>query len=153
MERAISRSQAALVNLAKTIDGYYYAPTRNAITQQRLINDDSQGAVDALVQGTESLSIGPTVDRLEKPRMVVQAKELLDQIRKTSDAWVRAKTLIVGNGGRQAIGEVVKKQGNAANNFAATLVSKMPGGQTDSLAGWYAKEVNQAVAKAVAAYN
>lgn len=153
IDRAISRAQTALTNLAKTIDGYYSAPTRNAAIQQRLISDDSQSAIDALTQGAASIQSGPAASAMEKPRVIIAAKELLDQIRKTSDSWVKAKSLIVSSGGRGPIGASVRKQGNAANQFAAALVNKMPGGQADGLAGWYATSVNQAVAKAVAAYS
>lgn len=153
IDRAITRIETALANLQKTVDAYYFAPMKNPAIQQRLINDDSQDAVTAMTQGAQSISQGPPANELEKARVSVNAKRLLDQIRKTSEAWVRAKTLIVSNGGRGAIAEVVKRQANAANQFATALVAKMPGGNRDNMAFWYQKEVNQAVASAVAAYN
>jgi len=153
IDRAISRSQLALTNLQKTVDNYYAAPSRNAATQQRLISDDGQGAVDALMQGATSIQSGPPATQLEKPRVVIAAKDLLDQIRRTSDSWVRAKSVVVSSGGRGPIGDIVRKQSNAANQFAAALVARMPGGQSDGLAGWYTRNVNEAVAKAVTAYN
>jgi hypothetical protein len=153
IDRAISRSQTALSNLAKTIDTYYTTPTRNALTQQRLISDDAQSAIDALTQGANAIQSGPAATQMEKPRIVIAAKELLDQIRKTSDSWVKAKSLIVSNGGRGPIGESIRKEANAANSFAAALTGKMPGGQADGLAGWYARSVGEAVARAVVAFN
>ncbi|TID25051.1 hypothetical protein E2P81_ATG04157 [Venturia nashicola] len=153
IDRAISRAHVALNNLVKSIDGYYFAPSRHAVSQQRLISDDSQVAVDALTQGAQQISAGPPVDRLEKAGVVLRAKDLLDLLRKTSDSWVRAKSVIVSSGGRQTIGQAVKKQANAANTFAAALVHKMPGGEAEGLATWYELEVNQAVYKSVVAFN
>jgi hypothetical protein len=153
IDRAISRSQVALTNLAKTIDGYIRSPNSNTAIQQRLISDDSQGATDTLNQGASSIQSGPPASNIEYPRILIAAKELLDQMKKTSDAWVKAKSLIVSSGGRGPIGESVRKQANAANSFAAALSSKMPGGQADGLANWYARSVNEAVSKMVFAYN
>ncbi|KAE9977438.1 hypothetical protein BLS_001421 [Venturia inaequalis] len=153
VDRSLAKAQAALTTLTKSIDAYFWSPQRNAATQQRLITEDAQVVIDALTQGAQQISTGPTVDRLQKPTVVVKAKELLDQLRKTNDSWVRAKSLIVGNGGRQAIGDAVRKQANAANSFATALVSKMPGGEGEPIAFWYEKEVKQAVQKSVAAFN
>ncbi|QDS75429.1 hypothetical protein FKW77_003750 [Venturia effusa] len=153
LDRAISRSSSALTNLAKTIDGYYHAPTRNAATQQKLINDDLKGAVDALDSGAKLITSTPPINALEKPAIVIKSKDLLDQIRKVSDSWVKTKTLIVANGGKQAIGDAVRQQARSANNFASVLISRMPGGDKEEMAKWFEREVNQAVTKSVVAFS
>lgn len=151
VDRAVSRSQSALLNLQKSLDAYYHSLSKTEI-QQTLIMSDSEAAVDALNGGAKLITTGPQVDRLEKAVVATRSKELLDQIRKVSDSWVRCKSAIVGSGGRSTVADAVRKQASAANNFATTLVSKMPGGDRDGIAVWFEKEVNQAVTRSVVAF-